>query len=120
MNRFYLTIAVTTVISAITAGCSTGGRQCCDDEDRAVGLFTSREAPRGEVGVSMPGVLRSTPATRGRDDAAPRSRSTTAIAPDGDQDGGLETDRLTDVEKKVSRLTELLEALNSKVNEKCK
>lgn len=123
MKRFILAIAATAAISAISTGCCTGGRKsCCEEEDRAPGMFTSREAPRGEVAVALPGVLRSTPAVRSRDEAFPlRTRSASApISPDIVQDRDLETDRLSDVETKVSRLTELLEALNKKVNDKCK
>ena len=125
MKRFILNIAATVMISATLVGCCTGGRKnCCEEEgtDRAPGLFASREAPRGEVAVALPGVLRSTPASRSRDDSFPvRSRSAVApISPDDVQDRDVETDRLAAVEKKVTRLTSLLEALNEKVNDKCK
>ncbi len=123
MKRFNWTIAVIAVTSAISVGCCTGGRQStCDEEDRVPGMFTSREAPRGEVAVALPGVLRSTPAVRSRDEDFPtRTRAaSTSVGPDSAQDRDLETDRLAVVEKKVSLLTDLLEALNKKVNDKCK
>ena len=124
MKRFILNFAVTAVTSATLVGCCTGGRNnCCEEEaDRSPGLFASREAPRGEVAVALPGVLRATPASRSPGESFPaRSRSAVApISPDDVQDRDVETDRLAAVEKKVTRLTNLIEALNEKVNDKCK
>ena len=78
-------------------------------------MLDAREAPRGEVGIAVSGVIRSTPAVRAAD-ATTRSRDVRA---------GTETDRLTRLENDVEdlktvtvRLTTVVEALNKKIDAK--
>ena len=129
MKYFIFTVAMTAMMSA---GCCTGRSQnCCDDNrEREVGLFASREAPRGEVAVSLPGVMRPNPGLRSRDESfSSRLRSGAApIGPDADseKDSAKDRDYVNDrdsqstrsvpVEERVSRLQRLIEAMDQKID----
>ena len=124
MQRFVQAVATFLLISA---GCCTGGNQSVDDENGRSGLFSAREAPRADVGVAIPGVLRSTPTVRSNDSSfSSRNRSaqspiTADVANEGDLDG-----RVSKVEDHLVKLTDVVKAvkdkidvLDKKVTEKC-
>ncbi len=127
MKYFVFTVAMTALMSA---GCCTGrSKNCCDDgREREAGLFASREAPRGEVAVALPGVLRANPGLRSRDESfSSRLRTGAApIGPDADKDSTKDRELVNDrdsqsarpipVEERVFRLQRLIEAMDQKID----
>lgn len=118
MKRLISTV-ITTVL--LISGCCSCGNQCVEDGTQR-GLITSREAPRGEVGIAVAGVVRSTPAIRSSDSTF-KSQARSSDAPIGPDSGAFsDSDRLTQLEKDVGGLRTVTLGLSKAVdalNKKC-